>query len=141
MDEAAIVGAWRMVSYHGRNAAGEKGFAAGPDARGLLIYSGDGHMSAVISGGERPRFHSDDYRGGTAEETHAAFNSYLSYCGRYTLSGDTVTHHVDMSMFPNWVGTNQLRHVRFEADRLVLTAPPVLFRGQEWTYELTWERT
>ncbi len=140
MDKAAIVGAWRLESFRGRSASGQTRLGLGDGADGLLIYTADGYMSAVISGRERPPFKSADYRGGTPEETQAALKTYLSYCGRYILSGDTVTHLVEMSMFPNWVGSEQRRSVKLHDGLLTLGAPPMLVAGEAWTYELVWRR-
>ena len=140
MDGKAILGTWLLVSFQGRNAAGKTRELMGAGANGLLIYTADGYMSAVISGGRRPSFASEDYRGGTPEETQAAFKTYMSYCGRYTLSGDEITHHVGMSMFPNWTGGEQRRFATLRGGALVLSTPPMRVAGEEWTYELVWRR-
>jgi hypothetical protein len=140
MDQETILGVWRLDSFHGRSSSGKTRLGLGDGADGLLIYTADGYMSAVISGRSRPSFISADYRGGTPEESQAALKTYLSYCGRYTLSGDTVTHHVEMSMFPNWIGSEQRRSVKLRDGRLVLGTPPTLVGGEEWIYELVWRR-
>jgi hypothetical protein len=36
---------------------------------------------------------------------------FVAYGGRYSFSGDRVIHHVEMSLFPNWVGSDQERTV------------------------------
>ena len=107
---------------------------------GLLIYTSDGFMSAVMSKLARPRFASDNSRAGTPDETKAAFDGYLSYCGRYTFLGDRVVHHVEMSMFPNWSGGDQQRFASLQDDRLILAAQPVMSAAEEWTYEIHWCR-
>jgi hypothetical protein len=140
MDQEAIVGAWQLVSFHGRNAKGDLRPALGENAQGLLVYTAEGYMTAVLSEAGRTPFRSRDYRGGTREEALAAVNSYISYSGRYTLSGDTVTHHVEMSLYPNWIGDDQIRNVKFEGNLLILSTPPFLLSGGEWTFELTWKR-
>ena len=43
--------------------------------------------------------------GGTDDERARAFATFIAYGGRYEVTGDTVTHHVETSLFPNWVGT------------------------------------
>ena len=35
---------------------------------------------------------------------------------RYAYDGTDVTHTVEMSLYPNWVGTRQVRHVRLSDD-------------------------
>lgn len=140
MNQQPLVGTWRLVSFHGRNAQGEMRPALGQNAQGLLVYTGDGRMIAIMSESGRSPFLSRDFRGGAPEEALAAMNSYISYCGRYTVSGQTVTHSVEMSLFPNWVGEDQVRNFKFENGRLVLSTPPFLLSGKEWKFELIWER-
>ena len=47
-----------------------------------------------------------------------------------------------MSLFPNWVGTAQRRHVELSADgrSLVLSSDAFLLRGRMSGQRLTWER-
>ena len=51
-------------------------------------------------------------------------------------------HAVEMSLFPNWVGTEQRRHVTLSADgcELVLEADPFLLRGRVARRPVTWRR-
>ena len=98
-------------------------------------------MSAVMSKLARPRFESDNLRAGTPEETKAAFDGYLSYCGRYTFLGDRVVHHVEMSMFPNWTGGDQYRFASLQDDKLILTARLAVSEDEEWSYEVHWRRS
>jgi hypothetical protein len=140
MNQHALVGTWRLVSFHGRNARGELRPALGQNAQGLLVYTEDGRMIAIMSETGRPSFLSRDFRGGTPEEALAAMNSYISYCGRYTISGQSVTHSVEMSLFPNWVGEDQIRNFKFENGKLILSTPRFQLSGKEWTFELIWER-
>jgi hypothetical protein len=114
--------------------------ALGENAQGLLVYTAEGYMIAVLSEVGRLPFRSRDFRGGTSEEALAAINSYISYSGRYEVDGDTVTHHVEMSLFPNWIGRDQVRNLKFVEGNLVLTTPAFHLSGDEWTFELVWER-
>ena len=76
---------------------------------------------------------------GTPEEWTAAARSYVTYCGRYDVTADAVSHHVELSLFPNWVGRDQLRFVELDGDQLTLTTPPVQAGGQT-VNRLVWER-
>jgi hypothetical protein len=97
-------------------------------------------MIAILSEAGRRPFNSRDVRGGTPEEALAAVNSYVSYSGRYEVDGDIVTHHVELSLFPNWVGEDQTRRLRITEDKLILNTPAFSVSGSEWTFELIWER-
>jgi hypothetical protein len=37
---------------------------------------------------------------------------FVACAGRYTFHGDPVVHHVELSLFPNWVGSDQERSVQ-----------------------------
>jgi hypothetical protein len=100
-------------------------------------------MVALMGAGDRPRFAADDVIGGTDAERAGAFASFIAYGGRYEVSGDTVIHTVEASLFPNWIGTSQRR--RWEIDRseqhLTLTSPPLEVGGARRIQRLRWERT
>jgi hypothetical protein len=67
--------------------------------------------------------------------------SYVSYCGRYEVRGESVFHHVEMSLFPNWVGTQQERYFQFAGDRLILSTPPFTnATGDIETARITWQK-
>jgi hypothetical protein len=65
---------------------------------------------------------------------------FVAYAGRYTFHGDRVVHHVELSLFPNWVGTDQERSVERTEDRLTLSASPLLLAGTKQVPRLVWER-
>jgi hypothetical protein len=88
----------------------------------------------------RETFGAGDLLGGTAEEKAKAAEEYVSYCGRYEFEGETVIHHVELSLFPNWVGADQERLVEIDGDRLTLSTRPLLLDGIEQTAYLVWKR-
>ncbi len=140
MDRNLFIGTWRLVSFESRTADGEVSYLFGPDAIGYITYSENGYMTVAIMTANRRRFTAGDILGGTTEEQAHAAETYLSYCGRYDLLEDRVLHHVEVSLFPNWVGAEQERFYTFEGDRLSLSTPPILFNGKMWTSHLIWER-
>jgi Lipocalin-like domain len=64
----------------------------------------------------------------------------VAYAGRYTFHGDRVVHHVELSLFPNWVGSDQERSVELAGDRLTLSAGPLLLAGTKQVPRLVWKR-
>ena len=98
-------------------------------------------MSVQIAAAERPHFAAEDLLGGTSAEKEAAADSYIAYCGTYTLFADRVVHHVEQSFFPNRAGTAQTRYYTLEGNRLELTTPPILIDGDEQVCRISWERT
>ena len=68
--------------------------------------------------------------------------AYFAYAGRYTLDAQrsTVTHHLEISSTPNYVGTDLQRTFTLAGNRLTLTTPPRTLAGQTSTSTLIWER-
>lgn len=135
-----LLGSWRLVSCETEAADGSIDYPLGEDAVGLLMYTDDGHMSVSLAAAERQPFAASDLLGGTGREKEQAAESYFSYCGRYEYRDELVTHHVELSLFPNWSGQDQKRHVELKGARLTLEAPPFVIKGVEQRARLVWER-
>ena len=77
----------------------------------------------------------------TDELRAAAFRRYLGYYGPFVVddSGGTVTHIVEGSSNPSWVGTKQLRYFELSADNARLTLS--LRDGARTTQSLVWKRS
>jgi hypothetical protein len=97
-------------------------------------------MSVVITAEARKPLSINDFVSAPAEERAQAFATMIAYAGRYTFTGDKVIHHVEASWMPNRVGTDLVRSVKLQADRLILRTPPTLVAGAQTTTELVWER-
>ena len=79
--------------------------------------------------------------GKAAEQKIAAFDGYTAYYGTYTVdeAHRTIIHHVEASLYPNWVGTEQRRLFEFSEGKLILRA--VNGAGGPGTESrLVWER-
>ncbi len=99
-----LIGTWRLVSGENRNLVdGQLSYPLGKDAVGYIMYNQDGYMFVAIMGSNRLKFAAEDLLSGTPEEEAQAEETYVSYCGKYEFRGDTVVHHVELSLFPNWV--------------------------------------
>jgi hypothetical protein len=132
-----VVGTWRLVSASSTTSKGEKNespYGVGP--AGFLTYTEQGRVTSLISYGGRKSLS----MGSTPEEQAEAFNTFLAYTGRYTLSGDKVTHHIEISSIQSYVGKNLVRNIKFEGDRIILLTPPTLVNGKIQTIELIWQR-
>jgi hypothetical protein len=136
----ALVGAWRLLSWENRAADGQITYPMGADALGYLLYTADGRFSVTISRRGRAGFAAGDLLSGTTEEQARAVEGFVAYAGRYSFHGDRVIHHVELSLFPNWVGTDQERWVELAGDRLILSASPLLLAGKQQVPRLVWER-
>ena len=133
-------GAWTLETVTIRSADGEvTPDAYGADARGMLSYQPSGHMMAMVTRDGRPP--AGRSRGDASDaEVMQAFNTLIAYAGRWSVEGDTVTHHVDVADWPARVRTDQVRQFRFDGERLILSASVTGADGLEQRYELTWRR-
>lgn len=136
----SVVGTWRLVSASASTADGrliDAPFGLNPS--GLVTYTPEGRMTTMIShGGRKPL--SGNRISSPASERAEAFATFFAYAGRYSVSGDKVTHHVEISSVQNWVNTDMVRVVKFEGDRITLRTPPLSVGGTIQTTDLVWER-
>jgi hypothetical protein len=133
-----LVGTWKLVSASSTASTGERSETPyGASPTGFLTYTGDGRVTAMISyGGRMPL----SVGGGATEEQAEAFKTFLAYAGRYTLSGDEVTHHIEISSIQNYVDKDLVRNVKFQDEQIILVTPPTRVNGKVQTLELIWRR-
>lgn len=106
-----LVGRWKLVSWLARNGDGEVSYPFGERAEGSLVYTRGGWMSGQLAVSDRDALATNDVVGGDEIERSAAYSSYIAYAGTYEVVGDVVIHRVKMSLFPNWVNTEQRTNV------------------------------
>lgn len=139
-----LLGSWVLQSYLEQPKGQETpNYPLGADARGMLIYSPDGYMSALLMRNGRRPFASGDWFRSTADELSAA-SAFIAYSGSFVVdeASHSVAHHVDLSFFPNWVGQSQIRLAGGDADDLILTpTAPILSGGDLVIPQLRWKRS
>jgi Lipocalin-like domain len=140
MSTDRFAGAWRLLSLEARTSTGDVSYPYGKDAAGYLLYAREGYMSVSVMQARRASFASPDGLQAPAEEKVAAFDTYSSYSGRYEVRGQKVIHQIEISLFPNWIGTEQERYFEFSEDRLTLSAPPMQIGGVELKLVAIWQR-
>lgn len=134
-----VVGTWRLKRWETRTTDGRIEYPLGPAAIGYLSYTPDGYVFVAMMRPDRPHFRATDLLGGTPEERAQAASGFVTYCGRYEVRDKRVIHHVEVSFFPNWIGTAQERDVTVEGDRLTITTAPLEIGGLTAS-RLIWER-
>lgn len=123
-----IVGTWALVHAVTKDAAGnDHPSAFGPKAMGRVTFNSEGRMMAVLCDGR-------------AEAPPGGTRDYVSYCGNYHYDGTHLVTRVDATSDPERMDTDQVRAVRFEGSRMVLTPPPRLSGDITLHRELYWER-
>ncbi len=138
-----FVGVWRLLSIEYRTDDGaivESPYGSEPD--GTIMYDSLGNMAAQIGKKDRTRFSSADRMAGSADEKKAAFESYVAYFGRYRVDERerTVTHDVQQALFPNWIGSKQVRYYTFADRKLTLRTPPFQYLGKSVIAVLLWDK-
>jgi hypothetical protein len=142
MGTEQFVGTWKLVSFEFRTSTGRVFYPYSQDAFGILMYDAHGNMNGQIMRPDRPAFASGDLMRGTPEEIKAAFEGFVGYFGTYEVHEEegAVIHHVTDSVFPNYVGENQVRFFQFSGNRLSLSTPPIQAGGVTLTGVIVWER-
>lgn len=134
-----IVGRWRILRWEQVYDDGRVTLPMGPDLDGYIQYDDNGFMHCLIRKADRGRFTGGQWNAADSEKA-GAYDTYLSYAGTYSLSGDEVRHAVQHSLFPNWQGGTQTRRARFENGELLLTARLEEATPEARTAKLAWAR-
>jgi len=123
-----VVGVWKLAGGAMTDPSGKKvGVPYGPRGMGLVSLTADGRMMAVLVDGR-------------AKLPDGEKREYSSYCGNYTFDGTTLITTVDAASDPGRMGSQQVRKVRLEGDRMILVPPEREEGGVKIHRELAWER-
>jgi hypothetical protein len=120
---ARIIGTWELVSTTEYMADGSKRPYpdVGPNGKGFLIYTADGHMCAAGMNPDRPAW--KDVNHPTDAEKLRAMDSFFGYCGRYEIdiATHTIYHYPEVALEPGFVGSKQKRPYKFEGEILTFS--------------------
>ena len=138
---ARIIGAWELVSTEERMVDGSKRpyQDVGPNGKGYLMYTADGHMCAALMNPDRAPW--GDVNKPTDAEKLLAIDGFFGYCGRYEIdtANHVIYHYPEVASDPNFVRTEQKRPYSLDGDLLTFsdkdTAP-----GVE-SYSIRWKKT
>lgn len=114
-----IVGTWKLVSVaYEDQATGERTSLYGEHPRGIQIATPEGRWLALMTAEGRGVPNTD-------AERVRALQTMIAYTGRYRVEGGNVITRVEAAWNEAWVGTEQVRAIRFDGDRLLLQSPPM----------------
>lgn len=137
----SVVGTWKLVSVTSTTDKGVVDKAAlGQNPSGLLTYTADGRMMAIISDDGRKPLSVADRVSAPADERAQAYSSFMAYAGRYTYTCEKVVHHIEVASLQNWVNTDQTRFLTLQGNRLIVRNTPQLRGTVMVTLESVWER-
>jgi hypothetical protein len=137
---ARITGTWELVSTTEYMTDGSKRPypEVGPNGKGFLMYTADGHMCAAGMNPDRPGW--KDANNPTDAEKLRAMDGFFSYCGRYEIdvASHTIYHYPEVALEPGFVGTKQKRPYKFDREILTFSdkdASPGIER-----YAISWKK-
>lgn len=142
MKNEKFAGCWKLVEFEYHRPDGEVVFPLGKNPIGSLIYHSNGRYSMQISRHDRPVFTKEYFQNRAPDEFKLAVDGYFAYFGRYKVNeaDGIIIHTVEGSLFPNWIGTEQIRRFQFEGDRLIYDMPLRQQGADRRTGHLVWER-
>ena len=138
-----LLGSWRLESAVEVFDDGERRDEFGPNPEGYLCYNSGGIVSATLEDSARPSVSAADPQSGTADDYEKMARRFIAYAGTFSvdIGNETVTHHVDVSLFPNWRGDDQVRRISLEDGRLsIIASDRVSADGRTFHSELIWLR-
>jgi hypothetical protein len=108
-----LIGSWRLIDWTVEMQGDRVVKPFRGRATGVLTYTDEGRMVASLMKTDRDPIGTRSFAEAKALERASAAAGYLSYAGAFEIIGDEVHHHVDLSLFPDWVGGTQIRHIEW----------------------------
>jgi hypothetical protein len=108
-DGTKIIGLWRLVSFELEFQSGEREQVLGKNPVGYAMNTPEGRVWVVFTGEGREAAKTD-------QERADLFKSLIAFTGTYRIEGDKLIFKPDVCWNPAWIGTEQVRHFRFEGD-------------------------
>jgi hypothetical protein len=136
-----FVGTWMLVSVHNVRNYGSRADLFGPNPKGVVIYTSDGHFALVNMRADLPTFASNSLDQGTPEEYKAVVQGSIAYFGTYSVNEEekVITATIEGSTFANLIGGPDQKRIitSLTADELRFTNPATPSGA---TLELVWKR-
>ena len=115
-----LPGGWHLESWSFLYEDGRPPeFPMGADAKGYILYTPGGQVSATIM--------------------RADASECFAYAGRYEIVDGAVFHNIELSTNPALVGLRSTRHIALDGDRLILSGPDFT-AGTNRTQQIVWRR-
>jgi hypothetical protein len=134
-----IAGAWSLVSFEQELPSGQRYFPLGKDASGTLYYLPEGYVSVHIMETKRSEYVKPSlYHGKPLKYTDL---EYLAYSGVYTInfSETIMIHKITVSLYPEWVGSQQVRRIKLFGNHLLLSSDGPA-GPEQVSFHLLWKR-
>lgn len=136
-----FLGTWRLQSWTAQKDGVVIRYPYGKNPRGYINYFANGLMTVVIMSNPddiaMEKGVIDNIFKATDQEKITGFSSYQSYWGTFSVDDEAkvVTHKLEGSLYPKWIGTLQKRHFEFKDNLLILSA-----EKDNISHIITWEK-
>lgn len=137
---APQLGTWKLQSLTVEDLeTGQKTDMLGPHPSGYLTYGPDCRMSVVIVRDDRK---APAALVPTDAEKIDLYNGLIAYAGTYSIDGDKVSHHIDVSWNQAWTGTTQVRQFTVDGNTLHIRTMPAKnsSTGKQSISDLVWTK-
>lgn len=132
-------GTWRLLDWRQEYDDGRLQHPMGEHPVGLISYR-EGRVYEIATSADRPDFVTGGQWDADDAEKAMAYSTSMCYSGTYLLDGDQVVHHVDLSVFPNFVGKGLRRTVGWDGTTMTLSGRMEEGTPQARTVILDWRR-
>ncbi len=136
---AEFEGVWRLQDWRQEYDDGRIKYPMGKNPLGLIAYL-DGRIYEIAHTSDRPNFVTGGQWDASVEERAMAYSTSMCYAGTYELVGDQVHHHVELSVYPNFVGKTLTRTVSWDGTTMTLSGRMEHGTTEARTIALDWVR-
>jgi hypothetical protein len=128
--EGPQLGTWKLQSFTTEDLeTGQKTEQFGPHPSGYLSYGADNRSSPAATVA-------------IDAEKIELFDGFVAYAGVYSIEGDQVSHHIDISWNQAWTGTTQVRRFKIDGNSLYIRSMPGKspLSGRQSSFTLVWTK-
>lgn len=121
MNKGDLIGTWRSGGQKVLNKDGSLRSSHGP-AAGYILYTPEGNMMVLST--DPQGVSSQEPAKMSVEDKAKAAEACVAYFGPYEVKDSTVYHHVEVAIFPQWVGKTRVRHASIDGRRMTFITEP-----------------
>ena len=141
MNRDDLLGTWDLQRFWFTDDDSAEMDPLGDAPVGNLILGADDNYAFTMMRTGRSPYAGGDLLRGTADEKGEAADGYVSFGGTWTFGEDAITFGIAYSLFPNWVGGEQVRLTSMIGDELQLqTTGPILLAGKTHGGAARWRK-
>jgi hypothetical protein len=124
-NSSLVVGTWRVTGFSNVTLeTNEVSRPFGENPIGYIQYSPGSHMIVFLSVGNPKKPAGFPYSDAERAEVHKGI--FGAYAGTYIVEGNKITHRVVASWRPDWIGSEQVRYIELNGDKLTIKTAPLV---------------